>query len=219
MVSQDDPAYKGQAVYTRKMMLEYNLRVLLFSNYCLWRCPTAFLRAEYHKKMSSNHLDVGVGTGWYLQKSLTHHQGRIALFDLNPICLATVAGKIKEYHPEVYEGDVLSPWALNCEPFDSISMNYLLHCLPGDLRSKAVVFQHLNAYLNSNGVVFGSTILGKGINIGYFAKKLMKHYNNKGIFDNFSDDLTSLEAVLNEHFQQVKIEMRGCVAIFSGIKK
>lgn len=91
MVSQDDPAYKGQAVYTRKMMLEYNLRVLLFSNYCLWRCPTAFLRAEYHKKMSANHLDVGVGTGWYLQKSLTSEQHRVALFDLNPICLATSA--------------------------------------------------------------------------------------------------------------------------------
>ncbi|WP_299492844.1 class I SAM-dependent methyltransferase [uncultured Shewanella sp.] len=219
MESQDDPSYAGQAVYTRRMLLIYNLWVLGFSNTYLWRCPTTFLRAQFHKKISSNHLDVGVGTGYYLQKSLTLVPRRVALLDLNPVSLSTAAAKIKSFNPEIYKGNVLTPLELDCEPFDSISMNYLLHCLPGNLVAKSVVFQHLNEYLNEGGVLFGSTILGQGTQPGYFATKLMNFYNSKGIFDNLDDDLTSLETVLNENFQQVQIEMRGCVAIFSGVKK
>ncbi|WP_298770274.1 methyltransferase [uncultured Shewanella sp.] len=219
MTLQDDPSYAGQAVYTRKMLLIYNLWVLGFSNTYLWRCPTTFLRAHFHKKVSLNHLDVGVGTGYYLEKCLTEKQRRVALLDLNSVSLSTAGAKIRQYHPEIYKGNVLAPLELNCEPFDSISMNYLLHCLPGDLVAKSVVFEHLIPYLNEGGTLFGSTILGQGTQPGYFATKLMNFYNHKGIFDNLSDDLMSLETILNKHFQKVKIEMRGCVAIFSGVKK
>ncbi|MCL1125324.1 class I SAM-dependent methyltransferase [Shewanella surugensis] len=219
MEPQDDPAYAGQAVYTRKMLLIYNLWVLGFSNACLWRCPTAFLRAEFHKKVSLNHLDVGVGTGYYLEKCLTHTARRVGLLDVNPVSLSTAAAKIRAFHPEIYKGNVLAPLSLDCDKFDSISMNYLLHCLPGNIVTKSVVFWHLNEYLKEGGVLFGSTILGQGTYPGFFATKLMNFYNSKGIFDNLSDDLTSLETVLNETFTQVKVEMRGCVAIFSAVKK
>jgi hypothetical protein len=41
-------------------------------------------------------------------------------------------------------------------------------------------------------------------------------YNNKGIFSNQNDDIESLDALLNKYFSHVKIEVIGCVALFSG---
>ncbi|MEZ9599614.1 methyltransferase type 12, partial [Vibrio sp. 10N.286.46.A8] len=40
----------------------------------------------------------------------------------------------------------------------------------------------------------------------------------KGIFSNNNDDLDSLVTSLNEHFTDVKVEVIGCVALFSGKK-
>ena len=105
------------------------------------------------------------------------------------------------------------------EKFDSISVNYLLHCLPGDFSEKGLIFSNLREVLNDGGLLFGSTILGKGVNTNIFASKLMGLYNKKGIFCNSNDEITSLEKSLKENFSNVKIEIVGCVALFSGIKQ
>ncbi|MBF4344022.1 methyltransferase type 12, partial [Vibrio anguillarum] len=106
----------------------------------------------------------------------------------------------------------------NVDKFESISVNYLLHCLPGNLIDKGIMFKHLKEHLNDGGVLFGSTILGKGTKQNFFAKKLMGVYNKKGIFSNNNDDLDSLLLSLNKHFTDVKVEVVGCVALFSGKK-
>lgn len=94
-------------------------------------------------------------------------------------------------------------------------MNYLLHCLSGSFKEKSLVFRSLRPYLNENGIVFGSTILGKDIEMGYLAKKLMSIYNQKGIFDNHQDSLSVLSSSLHEYFKEVDIQVVGCVAIFT----
>lgn len=66
--------------------------------------------------------------------------------------------------------------------------------------------------------MFGSTILGKGVKLNFFANKLMGVYNKKGIFSNSNDDLDSLLLSLSKHFTDVKVEVIGCVALFSGKK-
>ena len=70
--------------------------------------------------------------------------------------------------------------------------------------------------MNEGGVLFGSTILGQGVKKNFFAKKLMGIYNSKGIFSNQNDDIESLDTLLNKYFSHVKIEVIGCVALFSG---
>ncbi|MCP5003552.1 MAG: hypothetical protein GY941_06295 [Planctomycetes bacterium] len=104
---------------------------------------------------------------------------------------------------------------LQCDKFDSISMNYLLHCLPESLKEKSLVFRNLRPYLNSSGVIFGSTILGKDVETGYLARKLMSVYNKKRIFDNYQDSLNVLTSSLHEYFRIVEIRVIGCVAIFT----
>ncbi len=205
----------GQAVYSKEVLAIYDLWVLGLSNALLWKCPTKLLRKVFVKNVTTNHLDVGVGTGYYLKKCLSDTNRRIALLDLNTNSLGSATARISRFNPEVYCANVLDKLDLGCDKFDSISVNYLLHCLPGTIKEKSVVFANLLPYLNEKGVVFGSTILGKDVNIDYLASKLMSIYNKKGIFHNNLDSLNDLESSLHEHFNEVELKVVGCVAIFT----
>jgi len=77
------------------------------------------------------------------------------------------------------------------------------------------MFAYLKPYLNEGGVVFGSTILGSGIDRNPPGRWLMATYNRKGIFHNTEDSLDQLEACLNQHFSEVNLRVVGCVAVFS----
>ncbi len=209
----------GQAVYSKNVLSIYDLWVLGFSNHFLWKCPTRLIAKQFHHLASTNHLDVGVGTGYYLKRYLSNINRRLALLDLNENSLQAAGKAVRHFKPELYQGDIFQTLGLNGKKFDSISINYLLHCLPGDMSDKSLVFSNLKAVLNDGGVLFGSTILGKGITANYCAQKLMNLYNRKGIFSNQDDDLASLEVALNTHFSEVKIEVVGCVAIFSAINR
>lgn len=204
------------AIYTKSILSIYDLWVLGISNSLLWKCPTRILRAEFAKNATTNHLDVGVGTGYYLDKCLSNEPRRVALLDLNLNSSNMAASRIKRFAPEIYHADVLDPsLELKCDRFDSISLNYLLHCLPGSIKDKSIVFANLRPYLNDKGVLFGSTILGKGLDKSYLANKLMSIYNRQGIFHNSLDNLTDLTSSLHEYFREVKIRTVGCVAIFA----
>lgn len=209
----------GQAVYSKKVLSFYDLWVLGFSNTFLWKCPTQMLREHFCRHASLNHLDVGVGTGYYLDKCLSDPERRIALLDLNQNSLDAAAVRISRFNPEIYRANILEPLELDCAKFDSISINYLLHCLPGTILEKSVVFGYLHSHLNTDGTLFGSTILGQGVGqetgTGCIARKLMAVYNKKGIFDNALDNITDLRTALCQYFSQVEIRTIGCVAVFT----
>lgn len=205
----------GQAVYSKKVLTFYDLWVLGFSNTFLWKCPTKMLCEHFCRNASLNHLDVGVGTGYYIDKCLSDPEQRIALLDLNQNSLDATAARISRFSPEVYRANILEPLELDSEKFDSISINYLLHCLPGAMLEKSAVFSHLREHLKADGILFGSTILGQETEVGYFARKLMTVYNKKGIFDNTQDNVTDLRTALCKHFSQVEIQIIGCVAVFT----
>ncbi len=59
----------GQAFYTDRTLPNYDLRVLTLSNPLIWRCPTTRLLQFFNAHVSANHLDIGVGSGYY---TLTH---------------------------------------------------------------------------------------------------------------------------------------------------
>ncbi|WP_440054011.1 class I SAM-dependent methyltransferase [Pseudoalteromonas sp. T1lg65] len=208
----------GQAVYTKNVLSIYDFWVLGVSNRYFWKCPTPRIAEKFVEQVSDNHLDVGVGSGYYLKHFLPQTTQRIALLDLNQNSLDKASEVISHFQPEIYRADILQPLKLNAEKFDSISVNFLLHCLPGSISTKGIIFEHLKEYMTTGGVLFGSTILGKGTEQNFVARKLMGIYNEKGIFSNLDDDLDSLTEVLNEQFIDVSVELVGCVALFSGKK-
>ncbi len=207
----------GAAAYSPRMLRLYDLLVLRISNPWIWRCPTRRLLAWYDEHSSANHLDVGVGTGYFLDKCrLPGEAPRLALLDLNANCLAAAAARVARYQPRCFTANVLEPIELDVEKFDSIGLNYLLHCLPGSLAEKAVAMRHLARLLNPGGVMFGSTILQGGVRRGWAARRLMALYNRKQIFSNTDDDLAGLERALADHLTETTLRVVGCVALFAG---
>jgi len=207
----------GQAVYTKSMLRLYDWLVLKFSNRLIWRCPSEHILGLYNRFVTANHLDVGVGTGYFLDHCrFPSPYPRLALLDLNPNCLEETSRRLARYRPERHRANVLEPIRLNIPRFDSIGLNYLLHCLPGTVRTKGAVFHHLKALLNPGGVMFGSTLLSEGVHRSAAAKRLMAFYNSKGIFTNDHDDLVGLKAALSAHLTGVNVEVVGSAALFSG---
>jgi ubiquinone/menaquinone biosynthesis C-methylase UbiE len=160
-----------------------------------------------------------VGTGYFLDKCrFPSSNPRIALVDLNPNSLSMTAKRLRRYHPTRYLANVLEPLQLHSPQFDSIAINYILHCLPGTMQSKQAVFGNLKSQLNPNGIVFGTSILGQGIHPNFLARRLMTLYNDKSIFSNHEDSLEDLEAGLRRYFQHYWTKVIGCVAFFVGRK-
>lgn len=213
MISKEVQA--GQAVYSRGVLWVYDLWVHGMSNHFLWKCPTQKMVQFYNQHVSGNHLDVGVGTGYFLDRcGFPISKPRLALMDLNENTLRFCAKRLERYQPEVYVRNILEPIAFDQPKFDSIGMNYLLHCLPGDFQTKGDVFKHLRALLKSNGVLFGSTLLQQGVSPNKAAQWLMNTYNKKGIFCNRHDSLEVLKKQLKLYFSEVSIQTVGCVAFF-----
>jgi hypothetical protein len=207
--------HAGQAIYAPGTLALYDLVVLRLSNPLIWRCPTRRILSLYDQNATDSHLDVGVGTGWYLDRCrFPVPQPRIGLLDLNPDSLAAASHRIARYRPQTFRADVLEPVSLPVTPFRSISLTYLLHCLPGDMARKAAVFDHLAPLLWSGGVMFGATLLSEGVERSGPAKALMRVYNRKGIFSNEADSLGGLRRILERRFRQVELDVVGCAALF-----
>jgi ubiquinone/menaquinone biosynthesis C-methylase UbiE len=210
-----EEAAAGQAIYTRRMLRAYDLVVLGLSNRWIWRCPTARLERHYAEHVSANHLDVGVGSGYFLDRCrFPSAAPRIALMDLNETALTFAARRIERYAPERYRRNVLEPIAIDGAKFDSVGLSYLLHCLPGSLERKAVVFEHVRALMNPGAVVFGATLLQGGVPRSWLARRVMDLYNARRIFSNREDDLGAIERALAS-FRDVTVEIVGCAALFS----
>src|SRR5262249_10356222 len=85
----------GRAVYSRFVLACYAVFVLGFSARFAWRCPRARMLEQYQELAGPRHLDVGVGTGWFL----AHCHWRdarpdVTLLDLNENSLHAAAGRI-----------------------------------------------------------------------------------------------------------------------------
>jgi len=190
--------------------------VLGLSNSLVWRCPTRRILQLYDRHISVSHLDVGVGTGWYLDHChFPSAAPRVGLMDLNKSSLAAASHRVVRYQPEQYQVDVLQPVPLGIPPFHSIGLSYLLHCLPGDLESKSVVFDNLAPVLAPGGVIFGATLLSIGVERSGSARGLMRAYNRRGIFSNEDDSVAALRTALERRFRKVDLDVVGCAALFA----
>lgn len=124
----------GYAVYSRKSLAVYDALVLGFSNSLIWRCPSGNLVDLYSRHLSADHLDIGVGTGYFLDKAtFPVAQPTITLLDPNAECLATAVARISRYKPRTVQADALVPWPETLGTFQSIGLNYVFHCLPGTM--------------------------------------------------------------------------------------
>ncbi|BBY42631.1 class I SAM-dependent methyltransferase [Mycolicibacterium celeriflavum] len=206
---------KGAAFYNARGLFIYNLYVLRFNNRWLWRCPRGRLLRHYDEHIRCNHLDIGPGTGWYLQHTtFPCRDPKVTLLDLSPDSLATAGKRLRTLSPTLLHSDVFSPIPTNAK-FDSIAANYVLHCIPGDWQSKSLAIENVANALAPDGIFFGSTILGVGVRHNLLGRRTMKQFNTSGTFHNDTDDLAGLQKALDTYFEKFTTTMVGTVALFT----
>ena len=202
-------------IYGPALLAGSDWYVLGLMTHLVWRCPARTMLAQYGAHVSSHHLEVGVGTGYFLDHCrFPGATPNLVLLDLNPGPLRWAARRLRRYRPRVYRANVLEPIDLGGERFDSIGLNYVLHCLPGDCSLKSAALGHLRALLRLGGVLFGCTMLGRGVSRNLLARGCMAAFNRFGIFANTEDDLEGLERALAAHFRTAQVRTVGCAALF-----
>lgn len=207
----------GAAVYSPVVLRLYDPIVLGVCSSLIWRCPASELRTHYQAHLTTNHLDVGVGSGYFLDRcTFPAADPRVVLLDLNPSSLAHVSRRVARLHPTAVVHDVLTPITEPLAPFDSIALNFVLHCLPGTMAEKGRSLDVLRSVARPGTTLVGSTILSGGVRTTRPATALMRAYQRRGIFSNRHDDLESLRATLHDHLDDVTVRVRGCVALFAG---
>lgn len=205
----------SKAVYSDFGLRIYDPFVLGFSNRFAWHCPTERLLQYYQRHVSGKHLDVGVGSGWFLDHCrFPVDCPEIHLLDSNPIALRYVERRLVRYQPVSHRSDIMQSFDIPVK-FDSIGINYVLHCLPGNMSMKARAIANLTRLLAPSGTLFGATVLAKGVTMNLVARLLTMIYNRTGIFGNRHDDFEGLRRALTQSLPNVKLELVGNVALFA----
>ena len=159
-MDRDDPAYRGQADYSPGFLRIYDGLVLgLFARF-VWRMSTGDLVRLYREQIRPNHLDVGPGTGYFLEHAGLPDGSRVTIVDPNPNVLRHVTRRLERLDVTAVEADVLKPLPTP-GPFASAALSGVIHCLPGPMERKAVAVEHIARVLAPDGVFFGHTILGQ----------------------------------------------------------
>jgi hypothetical protein len=205
---------KAHAIYTPLMLSIYDVLVHGLSNRFAWRCPTRRLVSLYCTGLSANHLEAGVGTGFFLDRAGGAELNRLVLLDINRHCLERAGRRLARFRPSLYQVNLLAPIKLDLAPFSSVGLTYVLHCLPGTMGEKLKVVDHLRPLMGKRAALFGATILGRGMAPNRAARALLDLYNAKGVFNNREDDIASLSEGLKQRFDEVEIRREGCVALF-----
>jgi hypothetical protein len=204
------------AVYTPARLALYDLFILGVSCSLVWRCPKRHFLDLYNRHVGSPHLDIGVGTGLFLDRCrFPVERPQITLLDPSDACLSNATRRLERYSPRVVKASALDPFELGADRFASVALNGVLHCLPTTPDAKTSVFRNLKPLLEDGGVVFGSTILGTGVEHGRIAQRMLTLYNRERLFTNLADDLGGLERALADTFAAQHIEVRGSFALFA----
>jgi SAM-dependent methyltransferase len=212
-MERDDPAYAGQSEYTPFFLRIYDPVVLGLFTRVIWRCPTSRLVGQYRRSVRPRHLDVGPGTGYFLERAGLPERCPVTLLDPNRNVLDHASRRLQRLEITAVEADVLKPLPL-AGPFDSAALTGVLHCLPGPLPRKAAAVANIAAVLAPTGVLFGASILGRSGRHTWLARRVLDVNNRRGTFDNLDDTQDGLREILEASFERVEVETIGSMAIF-----
>ena len=212
-MDRDDPAYRGQADYTPQLLALYDRVVIGFLGWFLWRVPLEPIMEGYRRHIRDDHLDVGPGTGWFIERSSLPDGSKVTLLDPNPNVLRHASRKLRRLDVTTVQADVLKPLPVQ-GPFDSAALNLVIHCLPGPMSRKALAIEHIAAVLTPTATLFGATVLGRSANHTWLGRRVLAAFNWRGAFDNLDDSEAGLREILTASFEEVDVQTVGSVAIF-----
>ncbi|TDZ17267.1 Methyltransferase ctvB [Colletotrichum orbiculare MAFF 240422] len=231
----------GNAVYF-PLFLRWAYDTLILGFICsyAWGCPRDILQGHYSKHVGPlagrsipRLLDIGVGTGHFVEHAPLTSGTNVLLADINKNPLSEAQGRIRRAHKDVTVDTVLanvfelgdersssSQRLASCvrdegdDAFDVISCMLLLHCLPGDGARKGSAVASLSRLLKPDGSLVGATVLGKGVRHNAMGRVLMFVNNLTGIFDNYGDGASDIVEPLKAAFKSVDFRVAGTTLLF-----
>jgi len=210
---------------TSRSQAYFNPWLLFFYDFIVFRCVANFvwgisvdqLLHRYRVLTHASHLEVGVGTGYLLDK-LDPDYTDIDLMDLSDSCLRKTSARLVRFNPISFRHDILKPLDETMETmtgrYQSICLNFVLHCVPGGFASKSIAFANLKPLLQSDGVIFGATVLSRKARPKLIARTALRLLNAIGIFNNEQDHAEELLQGLKRHFVFVEVTIVGATALF-----
>jgi hypothetical protein len=171
----------------------------------------------YRTHIRDGHLDVGPGTGYFIDRSGLPDGSRITLLDPNPNVLAHASHRLGRFDVSAVEADVLKPLPV-AGPFPSAALNLVLHCLPGPMSRKAHAIENIAAVLSPTSTLFGATVLGRTAKHGRLGRLVLAAFNRRGAFDNLDDSEEGLRDILEALFETVELETYGSAAVFTATR-
>ena len=196
-------------IYNPVTLRLYDAGVLGLTNRLIWRCPTATMVEHYRSHAGRSHLDVGPGTGYFLERI---DSPSLTLLDLNASCLAAASDRVGHGRSVAsLQQSFFDPLPRE-HSFDSIGLNFLLHCIPS--HEKWDRLSQLRGHLRPGGTIFGSTLIPDTETATLAARALNSTYNRLGVFGNADDTMDELENALRG-YTEVSTRRVGQVALFS----
>src|SRR5919106_3743599 len=217
-MERDDPAYRGQSEYTPFFLTIYDPLILGFFTRVVWRCPTPLLVERYRRHIRPRHLDVGTGTGYFLERAGLPAGTPLTILDPNVNVLDYASRRLQRLDITAVEADVCKPLPLD-GTFDSAALHGVIHCLPGPLSRKAEAVANVATVLAPTGVLFGASILGLSGPHTWLSRKVLDANNRRGIFDNLGDTQAGLGEILEASFEHVELETIGSMVIFAATNR
>jgi SAM-dependent methyltransferase len=213
-MDRSDPAYKGQRDYNALLLAAYDPLVLGPIARYVWRCPATRLVELYRQHIRNRHLDVGPGTGYFIEHAGLPSGSQVTVVDPNRNVLRHVSRRLRSLEVTAVEADVLKPLPLN-GPFDSAALHLVIHCLPRPPARKAAAVADVAAVLAPSGVLVGASVLGTSGHHSRAARAVLRAFNWQGGFDNLGDTEDWLRDTLGASFERVELETIGSIAVFA----
>lgn len=205
--------------YTKLGLRLYDRLIMYAVLKHVWGCNPDALVEHYRTHLTANHADIGVGTGYCLDRcGFESREPRLVLIDLQPNCLEYTARRLSRFRPHTYVRDVLRP--VNDIPgqrFDSIALGGVLHCLAGDLHAKCLALDNIAALAKPGTKIFGYSLVSDEVPRTAPRGLVHRLLNALRVIDNTRDRLSDLRDELTARFVDCRVTPIGCMALFSGV--
>ena len=182
----------------------------------VWKCSQKHIIKNYNSNITPQHIEIGPGTGYFLKKeNLDVSLNKLTLIDVNSKILNYSKSNLKcDYsNIDVITHDLFTSEIPRDIPFTSVGINYVLHCVPGNLQTK---LDKLISNLGNNTYnLFGASVVCDPLHMNPIAEYELMFLNACGIFNNNNDTYEELNEYLNNRNLKFSLEKQGYVAIFS----
>jgi len=185
----------------------------------VWKCSEQYIFNHYRQNISGKHLEIGPGSGYFLKRDnlrINCSIDKLTLIDINDNILNYSKENLKDdYCNEVstLRHNIFSDKIPENIKFNSVGINYVLHCVPGKLEKK--VDSLINNLGDTNYNLFGATVICDPLHMNPIAEYELILLNSFGIFNNKNDTYEEFVEYLNNRNIKYNINKRGYVALFN----